>query len=280
MQTKLLLIGQLSLQTIGTMLISPIFWLTLGFTYRYYRQYEWDKASARKLALASSFEGICSGFLVIWLIAVLGLVVKPSAALLCMGPISMLLSLYRPRFLCMSYGAGVTVLSFWLLHQPVDAVGIMSLVAILHLAEGVLVLCFGSHHAITIYQQSKRRLLPSRGIYCFWPVPICLMIAAYGQAEVLHMPGWWPLLPLEVMNAETVCGLLPLAVTLGYSDLAAQPRKIRENGLLILAYALILLAISLAAVKCKAYQAVGMIFMVGGHEVIVKGRSWMRHEKI
>ena len=63
------------------------------------------------------------------------------------------------------------------------------------------------------------------------------------------------------------------------SSVTVSGDKIRENGLLILAYALILLAISLAAVKCKAYQAVGMIFMVGGHEVIVKGRSWMRHEK-
>lgn len=279
MQEKVFLIGQLSLQTIGAMIISPIFWLTLGFTYRYYIQYEWDKASARKLALASSLEGLLAGFLVIWLIVALGLVMQPSLALLCMGPLSMLLSLYRSRFLCMAYGAGITIILFWILKRPIDAAGMMSLVAVLHLTEGILVLLFGKQHVVTIYQQNKQKIRQSQGIYCFWPVPICLMIAIQVQAEALSMPAWWPLLSVEKMGAEAVCGLLPLAVTLGYSDLAAQPQKIRQNALLILLYAIILLLLSVIAAREKAYQPIGILFMVGGHEAIVKGRRWMKHEK-
>lgn len=279
MQEKIFLIGQLSLQTIGAMVVSPIFWLTLGVTYRYYIQYEWDKASARKLALASSLEGLFAGFLVIWLIVVLGLVMQPSPALLCIGPFSMMLSFYRPRFLCMAYGAGITIILFWGLHWQVDAAGVMGLVAILHLAEGILVLLFGKQHTVTIYQQNKQKLCQSKGIYCFWPVPICLMIAMKLQADALAMPAWWPLLSVSGIGSEAICGLLPLAVTLGYSDLAAQPGKIRQNALLILAYAIILLLLSLIAAREKMYQPIGLLFMMGGHEAIVKGRSWIKHEK-
>lgn len=287
MEEKLWLIGQLSLQTMGIMMASPLFWLTIWFTYRYYRQYEWDKASAKRLALASSLEGIGAGLLVIWLIALLGLTVKPSLALVCIGPISMLLSLWRPRFFCMAYGAGITIACFWIMHWPVDAAGIISLVAILHMAEGVLVLLFGGGHTVTIYRQRQKKLLPSPGIYRFWPVPICLMIAAGGAESFsavssIKMPDWWPLLPLTE-EGLAVCGLLPLAVTLGYSDLSNRLHEVRRrrflNGALILGYALILLILSLRAAKGPVGGPVSLLFMVLGHELIVKGRSLIHLEK-
>ena len=170
MWQPLWLILQLSVQTITMVAVNPLFWLTLWFAYRYYRQYEWDKASARRLALASFWEGLLAGLFVVWLVAGLGIMTIPSPALYCMGPVSMLLSLIRPRFLCMAYGAGITLGLGRVLGLPVDAPGIMALVAILHLAEGLLVLLFGGRHTVTIYQQRQRRLVPVSGIYRFWPV--------------------------------------------------------------------------------------------------------------
>lgn len=282
MEQKLWLIGQLSLKTMGVMIASPLFWLTIWFTYRYYRQYEWDKASAGRLALASSLEGIGAGFFVIWLIALLGLTSQPGPALICLGPVSMLLSLYRPRFLCMAYGAGLTVAFFWIMGWPVDAAGITSLVAVLHLAEGLLVLLLGGRHTVTIYQQNHQRLLPRRGIYRFWPVPVCLMIIISTGDASLTMPDWWPLLPMNT-GPESICGLLPLAVTLGYSDLSSGKQEVRkrrvQNGILILSYAAILLCMSLLSVHIPYGQPASLIFMVLGHEAIVKGRSWTYHDK-
>ena len=283
MEDTLWLIVKLSLTTVGIMAMSPIFWLTLWFTYRYYLKYEWDKASARQQALASSIEGIGAGFLVIWLISWLGLVVQPSMALICMGPVSMVLSLWKPRFLCMSYGAGLTAAIFWLLGKPVDGAGIASVVAILHLAEGLLVFIFGSQHTTKVYQQSRCQLQAASGIYRFWPVPVCLLIVIAPGKGGLRMPDWWPLLPLNDWSAENLCGLLPLVVTLGYSDRFARATEAQnrclQNGLLIIGYALILLLLSLAAAHEPICQPLSLIFMIFGHEAIVKGRILRKHGK-
>ena len=271
---KLWVIAQLSMKAVGLMMVSPVFWLTIWFTYRYYLKYEWDKTSAGHLALVSSLEGIGAGFLVICLTACLGLVIQPSIALYCMGPVSMLLSLWRPRFLCMSYGAGIIIAFFEIVHIPVDVIGITCLVAALHMAEGVLVLLFGGNHTVTIYRQSRKKLLAGSGIYRFWPVPVCLLILLTGEMDAgIHMPTWWPLLLDGSSSAANLCGLLPIAVTLGYSDLSGRSQEVKrrqlKNGILIVLYAILLLGISLTASRWTAGRWIAVGWMVLGHEAIV-----------
>ena len=271
---KLWIIAQLSLKTVGLMMVSPVFWLTLWFTYRYYLKYEWEKAGARRLALASSLEGIGAGFFVIWLTALLGLVIRPSLALYIMGPASMILSILRPRFLCLSYGAGVVIVLCTLAKVPADILGITGLVAILHLAEGLLVLFFGGNHTVTIYHQKRRQILPGSGIYRFWPVPVCLLIMVQeGGEHILNMPGWWPMISTASFSIFEVCGLLPLAVSLGYSDLSGKLPEIKRrrviNGIMIIFYAIVLLWICLSAHGTVKGQWTAVIWMVLGHEAII-----------
>ncbi len=271
---KLWMIAQISIKTVGLTVLSPIFWLTLWFTYRYYVKYEWDKASAGHIALASSLEGVGAGIFVIWLTAVLGLVIKPGFVLYMMGPIAMLLSLLRPRFLCLSYGAGVTLVLCTLLRIPVDVLGISGLVAILHLAEGILVLLFGGQYTVTMYRRNQGEIIAGRGIYRFWPVPICLMIAVQaGEVSFLNMPDWWPLLVASAVSKGEALGLLPLAVSLGYSDLSGRVRDINKrrvhNGILIICYAVVLLGLCLVSEKTSMGKWITISWMVLGHEAII-----------
>ncbi len=271
---KLWMIAQISIKTMCYTVISPIFWLTLWFTYRYYVKYEWDKASAGHIALASSLEGIGAGIFVIWLTAVLGLVIEPGFVLYIMGPVAMLLSLLRPRFLCLSYGAGVTLVLCTLFHISVDVLGICSLVAILHLAEGILVLLFGGRHTVIMYCRKRGEIVAGTGIYRFWPVPVCLMIAVQaGEVSFLNMPDWWPLLTTSVVSMEETLGLLPLAVSLGYSDLSGRVREIDKrrvnNGVLIICYAIVLLGLCIVSEKASIGKWMTMIWMVFGHEAII-----------
>ncbi len=271
---KLWMMTQISIKTVAFTVMSPIFWLTLWFTYRYYIQYEWDKASAGQLALASSLEGIAAGILVIWLTAVLGLVIKPGLTLYIMGPAAMMLSLLRPRFLCLSYGAGIILLLCTLLHIPVDVLGIGGLVAILHLAEGILVLLFGGSHTVITYRQNKGEIKAGSGIYRFWPVPVCIMIAVQGgEISYLNMPEWWPLLSASAVSKAGVLGMLPLAVSLGYSDLTGKAKEVNKrrvnNSILIICYALILLGLCLISDKTSVGKYVTMGWMVLGHEAII-----------
>ena len=270
----------ISFRTMGITVISPLFWLTLWFTYRFYLQYEWDKASAIRLALASSLEGIVAGFFIIYLTTVLGFVIRPGIVLYFMGPMAMLLSLWRSRFLCLSYGAGILLVLCTLLHVPVDCVGICGLVGILHLAEGVLVLLVGGRYTTTIYQCDGGKMVEERGIYRFWPIPVGLLVAwQMGTGNWIEMPQWWPLLQdaqdLSILK-EVDCqgfGLLPLAASLGYSDRTGIKWNVKKrriwNGGLILGYATILLGMCVIVTRWNQWEAVMILWMVLGHEAII-----------
>ena len=203
-----------------------------------------------------------------------------------------------------------------LIQIPVDIVGIAGLVGMLHLAEGLLVLLVGGNHTVPIYQskyggksreeargcagksaksgrwptERSGRIHRSSGIYRFWPVPICLLIAVtQGEVGAVTMPEWWPLLTsaeqqlglslglkagVEAgMSTAQSLGLLPLAVTLGYSDLSGQDCEVKRrrwiNGCLILLYALALLGLCLLAGRIEAIKWAAALWMVAGHEAIV-----------
>ena len=266
--------AEISIKTMTITVISPIFWLTLWFAYRYYLQYEWDKASAGYLALASSLEGLGAGFFVICLTTVFGLSIQPGTALYIMGPCAMLLSLLRPRFLCLSYGAGVTLLLCTLLHIPTDGTGICALVGILHLAEGMLVLFFGGHHTVSIYGRIRGKTIEKRGICRYWPVPLGLLVALQGgEGSWLSMPEWWPLLATEKGMTYQALGMIPLAASLGYSDLFGKQKDVERrriyNSILIIGYAAVLLGLCIIAVKSYVGEWIAVFWMVLGHEVII-----------
>ena len=275
-------VAQISARTVSLLVISPVFWLTLWVTYCYYKKYEWKEAGARRLALASSIEGLFAGFFVIWLTTFLGLTVKPGPELYWMGPAAMGLSMVRSRFLCLSYGAGIVFMIGQLLGKPVDIVGVCGLVGLLHLAEGLLVLCVGGKHTVPIYCSKRTGFEKGSGIYRFWPVPICLLIAVEEGGSLLTMPRWWPL--LSTIQTIRSLGLLPLAVTLGYSDWAGKIEEVeirrRLKGSLILIYAILLLGLSIGSsqegsqIGSTVLRWVAALWMVVGHEAIVLYPKW------
>lgn len=279
MGERLWIVAHISVKAMSLMVISPVFWMTLWVTYCYYKKYEWKEAGARRLALASSMEGLGAGFIVIWLTAFFGLTIKPGPALYWMGPAALGLSLIRPRFLCLSYGAGVVFLISWMLGITVDITAICSLVGLLHLAEGMLVLLVGGKHTVPVYRSKQASLQRSNGIYRFWPVPICLLIAVGDGGGTTSMPGWWPIVSTATLSYQQSFGLLPLAVTLGYSDLAEQRDEVERRrwlkGSLILVYAVLLLGLSIWCTRGAgmSYHSIlqwaAPLWMVVGHEVIV-----------
>ena len=268
-----MLVG-VTIRTMGITVISPLFWMTLWFAYRYYLQYEWDKASAVYLALASFLEGLGAGFFTICLTTIFGLTIQPGIALYLMGPCAMLLSLLRSRFLCLSYGAGITLVVCTLCHIPTDSVGICALVGILHLAEGMLVLFFGGHHTVPIYGRSRGKVIEESGIYRFWPVPVGLLVAMQGgEGNWLTMPDWWPILETGKGMTYRTLGLIPFAASLGYSDLFGKRKDVIKrrihNGLLIIGYAVILLGLCVITAKINRGEWAVISWMVAGHEVII-----------
>lgn len=263
-----------SIKTMGITVINPLFWLTLWFTYRYYLKYEWDKASAEHLALVSLFEGLGAGFLTICLTAIFGLTLRPGPALFLMGPLAMLFSIVHPRFLCLSYGAGIALVLCTLCGISVDEVGICGVVGILHLAEGILVLLFAGQHTVSIYGHSRGKMTMRSGIYRFWPVPVGLLVVLQsGDGYWINMPKWWPILSLGSEITGGVLGLIPLAVSLGYSDLSGKQLDVKKrrfrNGMLIIGYALILLGLCVTAAKTGNGEWGAVVWMVAGHEGII-----------
>ncbi|MBR4887671.1 MAG: hypothetical protein IKU17_00840, partial [Clostridia bacterium] len=198
-------------------------------------------------------------------------------ALYWMGPAAMLLSMLRPRFICLSYGAGLIFLLSRGVGFDMDIAGICGLVGILHLAEGILVLTVGGRHTVSVYGRKENELCKKSGICRVWPVPICLLIGIEKTVQAISMPKWWPLLTATAPHESLA--LLPLAVTVGYSDLANQKQEVEQRrwlrGSLILGYALGLLALSIWCGKMgtmgntSIQQWMSVMWMVAGHEAIV-----------
>ena len=181
-----------------------------------------DPVQAGSFLFYQLFRALPAGLLGSLLLVLAGIRAEAVTSLWLL-PVSGILALWQPRFLCLAYSGSLLCLSrlVWGIPQ-VEPPQLMALVALLHVAEGLLVLTEKS-------KGLRPRLIPvacsgSRGktlgekrlpgyqkrwdLQRFWPLPLVLLTAArlpYAGLDGLwaaaaEMPGWWPLLGRELLE--------------------------------------------------------------------------------
>ena len=213
-------------------------------------------------------------------------------------PLALLLMLVKTRYLCFAYAGGrIALLASFLqlfpdlgsilentlleglltLHVP----GLLSLVAILHFTESILIRYSGHIHRSPMYVKTpKGEVVGGFTLQAFWPLPLVgLALAAALQMEItgdtLPMPDWWPLLGTEwsgFVEDEMVFLMLPLVAWLGYGDIAVSTsplEKARRSSLTLGIYSLILLALALLASQYVWLSFPAALFSPLGHEVVI-----------
>ncbi len=263
-----------------------LFWVVMALVWMQYRRLASLEKQIHGFVLndpirstaSSAVYGIAAGIIGSLLLVFMGVVLLQQD-IIYLWPAALLLMFVNPRFLCFSYAAGVLSVSHLVLGFPSDlnVAGIMALVAILHLMEGVLVLLSGGRVSTAVYVRRQGRVIGGHLIQRFWPIPIMiiffLQVSPEMAANPVQMPEWWPLVRVAPPSGEAWARVLtPVVAALGYSDIAvseAPRRRARRSAHQLWVFSLVLLFLSLGIAYWRPLVWVAALFSPLGHEAMI-----------
>lgn len=247
--------------------------------------------------LQSVFYGCLGGIVVSLFFMGLG-VVFSLEPFLYLWIIAVFLLLFHVRYLCFAYAGAVLGLmvllarwfpqgrevSFlgevWYTLEGIYLPSLFAMVALLHLAEALLVYLVGSKRGTPIFIQSKRgRLVGGYHIQHFWFVPLFLVV----EGSHTTLPPFfaeWPIFSSEMIGPLT---LLLLPAVLGFSEqaISSTPKqKARFTSKWLAIYSFILLGLAFAAVYIAEWFIISaIIFSFLGHEALIWYSRWKEHKQ-
>ncbi len=282
----------LVLRTLPLMFTDITYLLILGVVFVFvYRQYQKLQLYERRLfglnrinplidTATAAIYGLIGGLFATTLFVALGVSLSDSG-IAYLWITALLLMLIHPRFLCFSYAGGLIGLLSLILGFPrVNIPSLMALVAILHLAESLLIAIDGYHNATPVYFKRGDQVVGGFSLQKFWPVPFVallgLVIVDRGlDLHVVSMPDWWPLFSSsgQVGEGQTIIYMLfPVIAALGYSDLATAelPKaKARRSALYLSIFSVILLGLAFLADRYPVLSILPVLFSPLGHELVI-----------
>ncbi len=250
--------------------------------------------TAFELTISEVVLGIFAGTAASLIMSYLGIFFREDSAIYLIFLISMFFMIFNPRFICFSYsGAALGMASLILLNMAkllnmpqlnfvnIDIPALMSMVAILHLVEGILVMIDGDRGYVPVFTNREDKIIGGFVLQRYWILPIAFMLMINNQALSnisqggAPMPNWWPLLktglPLSVLNAAVIA-LTSFYGIIGYNAVTfTKTRKEKKiiSGLYIVIYSLILFMLSRLAVMNTLLKVVVLIFAPVGHEAML-----------
>lgn len=231
--------------------------------------------------LAAIGLGLAGGLVASVLLVMVGVTVS-DAGVNYLLPLSLLLFLFSPRFLCFSYSGALVSLSYLLFGWPkVNVQAIMALVACLHAAESLLIRVSGSTCATPLYVPDRDgNTVGGFALQRFWPIPLIVLFMTRvpdvsAMKGLIEMPDWWPLIkaPMTAGIGTPVFHMMPIVAALGYGDMAistSPAEKSRETSRRLFLFSLILLGFAVAASRWAAFTWVAALFSPIGHEIVIR----------
>lgn len=243
------------------------------------------------LTISQLVIGILAGCTVSIILSYLGIVFDENSAIDLIFLISMLLMFWSPRFVCFSYSGALLGISSlilqWLsvqLNMPsldflkIDVPALMTLVAVMHFVEGILVIIDGKKGAIPVFTNREDNIVGGFALQRYWVLPVAILLLLHDKSlidagtQVIMQSDWHPLLQNTIsakLLRDTIIILLPLYGVLGYSTITftkSKERKTLISGTCILAYSLILFGLSRLAALNIYLQVFVLIFAPAAHE--------------
>ncbi|MNB79208.1 Cell division topological determinant MinJ [compost metagenome] len=281
------------LTSLGTavihLLIQPYYYIAILFIALYYRR---QVALERKLIHVKQHGWGSETWRTVWSGLVMGLAVSaaavavgislPADAVVCIWIVSLILMLFRVRYLTFGYSVGVLgIIQFIISFFPdalqdgaagrlvtavrgMDIPALLVLAGLLHLAEALLARWQGERLATPLFLEGKRgKVVGGYQLEAFWPLPLFLLVpSAAGTADL----PWQPLLGGGL-------GLVSLPVIIGFSGTTYSllpARKAARTAGRLLAYSIVLLGVSLLAAAWSPLTLVAALLALLLHE----GLNW------
>jgi hypothetical protein len=276
--------------------LAPIFYVAILLIYlQYRRQVSLERrlfgvriTSAELQTVQSIGYGMAGGILTTLLISGFGVVLNPTDFVY-VWILAVLLAILNVRYICFAYAGGIlSVVALllnalpevsigwpWLagLYKDLRAISIphlLSLVAILHLIEALLVWLQGGVGAAPVFVESKRgRLIGGFVMQKYWVLPLAAVVAT--GTGGLEPPVWWTMLPIVGMQGLQV---IPIPAVLGYSGIALSrhpKEKAVRTAKYLAFYACMLLILSVLGAKFSDLLLwAAAVFAPVAHEFLIK----------
>jgi hypothetical protein len=209
--------------------------------------------------------------------------------------ISLILLLFRVRYLNIAYSAGIVGLlhsvviffpawfeqaSFQWLFEPLKQLNVPSLlvvVGILHLMEAFLLRLQGQRMASPTLVEGKRgKIVGGYQLQSFWPVPLFLLMPTAGGT--LNLP-WKPLFAsgMDTIASSGGWGFIALPVILGFTEFT-QTRlpfdKIRRSSSMLLLYGCVILISAVVSYYWNFLIIVASLLTIILYEVLLQYSEW------
>ncbi|MDF2813888.1 MAG: serine protease [Paenibacillus sp.] len=275
-------------------LIQPFYYIGILFViFQYHKQIQLERKlfSTRLHSLIDTtwrtvLGGIAAGFLGSVAMAFVGATLTHEAVWWIWG-VSVVLALFRIRFLCMAYAVGVlgvlhviATLFFGadeggafsgIIHslQELPIPALIALVGILHLMEAGLVKWQGTRMAMPLFVENKRgRMVGSYRIQQFWPAPLFLLVPLAGGASA-PLP-WTPYFGGDLWAAGWTIAAFPVILGYAESTLSRLPQtKVVESAKRLLIYSIVVIGLAALTEWLSPLIALASFLVIGLHEAII-----------
>lgn len=168
--------------------------------------------------------------------------------------LSILLMMVHPRFICFSYSGGIlSILSLTIGWPSIDIPSVMSVIAILHFVESVLILIDGHKSRIPLLIEKDDKTVGCFNMFRFWPIPLSMIVNPGYYSSHFYLTG--------------------IVAMLGYGDISITKypqEKSRETAANLLIYSTILLILSIFSRKILLFRFIAAIFSPVAHEFVIQ----------
>lgn len=246
-----------------------------------------------ELTISQIVIGIFAGALISIIMSYLGIAFEQNSAVDLVFLASIIFMFFNPRFICFSYsGAVIGILSIILSAASVyfnipgldflkiDVLSLMSMVAVLHFVEGLLVILDGKTGSIPVFTSKEGKIIGGFALKRYWIIPVAIFFILQSKSVVssswqVYPPSWWPILKNSLaanILKSAVLTLMPFYAVIGYNTVTFT-KNTREktfiSGGLIIAYSILLFGLAQLANLNLSFKILVLLFAPIAHEGMI-----------
>ncbi|KEH90067.1 membrane protein [Clostridium novyi A str. BKT29909] len=250
--------------------------------------------STLELTVSQIVLGIIGGAVGSIMLSYLGVSFDENTSIELIFFLSILLMFIKPKYICFSYsGAVLGFISILLemMHKmygviipqlrflSIDVVALMTLVAVMHFVEGILVMIDGSRGSIPIFTKKNGEIIGGFALKRYWVMPIIIALLVnsngYSLNEIISIGSWKtflnPTTPLSIIENVAIL-LMPFYGVVGYSTVTFTKTKREKSitsGLMIMIYSIVLFIFARLAILNIFFELFVVIFAPVAHEAMM-----------
>lgn len=261
--------------------------------------------SPLELTISQIVIGIFAGAIGSIILSYLGVAFSENSAIYLIFLISIFFMLWNPKFICFAYSgallgaislildiiaksyagtniniAGNTIDIANINVLNIDITSLMTMVAVLHLVEGILVMADGDRGALPVFTNRDNKIIGGFALKRYWALPIALFFivsktGSTGLTEQVATPNWWPLLkgtsPISLIK-DAALGLFAFYGVIGYNSITFTRNKKEKtfvSGTVLIIYSIALFLLAQISVYGIFYKALVLIFAPLAHELML-----------